>query len=404
MFHTALLVGLVAASAPVTAQANQSFEAFLTKYRAAPVAARAPLLRTWVDRRTAGGGFPVVEAGGDVVFVFAGRGGEREVRVVGDFQARNFASVLWDEAGLALTRAAPGAPLFFLRHRFEPDARLDYRFVVDGQQVLDALNPRRLSSGAAPLKPGEQVAEVSELVMPRFAGSTSYLLRPDVPHGRLEQVTEPWATPKVTVYLPPGLASGRRCPSLYVADGSSWIKWMSLPLTLDNLIAAGAIPPVIAIFIDPASDRHSWYQLDSAHLPYLERVVAHIDAHHQTEASPRSRVFLGSSAGGRAALNVGLSRPQLFGNVALLSPSVTGSPRFYAPYLTGKRRPDPRLRIWLSAGTYEGYIHEDVRFLDGYFRSVGLSPVTVITHQGHSLGNFRSLAEPALRHLLGRPR
>jgi Putative esterase len=401
MLATAALVLACCALFAAPPGGTQAFDAFLRDYRAVAPQQRAPLARAWLNARSAGPGFPIIEPDGSVVFVFVGSGSERDVRVVGDFKSRHFNSLLWDDGGLALARAAPDGPLFYLRHRFEKDARIDYRFVVDERQTVDALNPRRLVSGVAPLKPGEQVAEVSELVMPSFAGSRSFAVVTDVPRGRLEALTEPWADPKVTVYLPPGFDAVRRHPSIYVADGTSWIKYMSLPATLDNLIAARAIPPVIAVFIDPASDRQSWYQFNSAHLTYLDRVVAHVDGHYPTVPSPRSRVFLGSSGGGRAALNVALVRSELFGNVAMVSPSVSGSPRFYAPYLTRNVRPDPALRIWMSAGTYEGFISEDVRFLDRYFRSVGLRPATVITHQGHSIGNFRGMAEPALRHLLG---
>jgi enterochelin esterase-like enzyme len=120
--------------------------------------------------------------------------------------------------------------------------------------------------------------------------------------------------------------------------------------------------------------------------------VAHVDAHWSTRAEPSARVHAGTSAGARASLQVGLERPALFANVALLSPSINGPPHFYAPYLTGERA-TPTLHAFVSTGVYEGAICEDARLLGRW-----LHTEPVFTPEGHSFGNWRHMAPLMLRH------
>jgi enterochelin esterase-like enzyme len=124
--------------------------------------------------------------------------------------------------------------------------------------------------------------------------------------------------------------------------------------------------------------------------------VTWVDAHYSTRAAASGRLHLGSSAGGRISLAVVLERPDLFTNAALFSPSLTAPPHYYEPYFTGRRRPDPRLRVWLSAGTYEAYMHEDARMLERYLRTTGIALTTTYTHEGHSYAAWRNLSSQAL--------
>ena len=112
-------------------------------------------------------------------------------------------------------------------------------------------------------------------------------------------------------------------------------------------------------------------------------------------------MHLGTSAGGRASLYVALERPALFRNVALLSPALTLPISAMEPYLAGRRRPDRRLRVILSAGSYEGVISSDAHWLESYLRKAGVKVTAVYTHQGHSFGAWRGLVAPIssnLRH------
>lgn len=407
--RAAFLGGLLAAAAGVLPAAatgeGAAFEDFLAAYAGAEPAEREGIARTFVESVQAATGFPLIgeavtgdgEAGGDgdgaheVTFVYAGAGGEEEVRLVGDFRQASHYNLAWDRDGVALVRAAPQGGVFYARLSFEADARVDYAFVVDGEQTPDPLNPRTLFSGSGG-------GEVSELVMPAYRPAPEAQPRPGLPRGTLQVVDEPWAQPKVTVYLPPGYDQQRRYPTVYTADGSAWIEHLRLPTILDNLIAGGAIEPLIAVMVDAAPDRGAWYYYNPAFPAYLDRVVAHVDARYATDARPGRRLHAGTSAGARASLYAALERPGLFAKAGLLSPSLYGPLSYWQPLFSGRRPPPPGLALWLSAGTYEGVIVDDVERLATHFAGLGHPVHTVTTHEGHSFGTWRNLVGEMLRH------
>lgn len=369
-------------------QSFTGFDDFLRRFETSSSESRQGLAESFVRWQQERGGFPIVDRDGSVVFFFRGSGKEQDVRVTGDFRPSSFFTVYWDSIGAPMARVGS---VFYCRDRFELDARIDYKFIVNGQSTIDPLNPRKLISGAGG-------GEVSELLMPNYRLPTETLMRAGIPQGRLHVVQEPWATPKVTIYLPPGYDLSKDYPTLYTADGSAWVELIQLPTILDNLIADRAIEPVIAVMIDAAADRRTWYYYNPEYLAYLRRVLDYVDSHYSTRTRAEERVHAGSSAGGRASLFTGLELPELFGNIGMLSPSFDGPAYYYEPYFSGRKRPDQNLRVWLSAGSYEGAIHRDAQTMEAYFNKVGARTRAVYVHQGHSFGAWRELAPEMLRY------
>ena len=393
-FSVAIAVFFIISAVSSRAQSFTDFSHFLQQYEAAPLSRQTELARSFVAWQRARGGFPIADTAGRVLFVYFSGGREQDVRLTGDFAPRNFFNPYWDQTGERMTRVGS---MFYLRKTFEPDARLDYRFIIDGKATLDPLNPRRIFSGT-----GE--GDASELVMPAHRLPPEAVVRPDVPRGTLHVLEEPWATPKVTVYLPPGYDSARDYPTLYTADGSAWIRYIGLPTILDNLIAAKAIEPVIAVLIDAAEDRSAWYHFNPDYLTYLKRVVAFVDDRYSTLARADTRVHAGTSAGAKATVYVGFELPDVFANLAMLSSGLSGPLYYFEPYFSGRKSPDPRLRVWTSAGTYEGFIHRETETMAAYFQRVGIPVETVYVHQGHSFGTWRENAVQMLRHFFALPR
>lgn len=369
-----------------TAQTFVDFEDFLRQYEAARPESRREVARSFVDWQQARDGFPIRQADGKVVFLYFGSGDELDVRLTGDFRASSFTDVYWDKIGEPMSNVGS---VFYSRHVFEPDARLDYRFVVDGKDIRDPLNSHSLISGTGG-------GEVSELVMPRHQKSALDEAQTGFPHGTLHPLEEAWALPKVTVYLPPGYDQSRSYPTIYTADGTAWLDLIRFPEILDRLIAKRAIEPVIAVMIDAGADRSSWYSYNPDYLTYLRRVVNHVDNLDSTRRQPEARLHVGTSAGGRATMYVGLELPELFKNVSMLSPTLTGPLYYFEPYFSRRKSPDPNLRIWMSAGTYEGSIYRDAQTIEAYLRSIDLPIRTVYLHQGHSFGAWRESAAEML--------
>jgi enterochelin esterase-like enzyme len=137
------------------------------------------------------------------------------------------------------------------------------------------------------------------------------------------------------VYLPAGYAASTASyPVLYLLHGrgDSMAAWTQLKGRLDAMIAAGEIPPTIAVMPDaPWSNRASYY-VDSAYkgtdpgrpveTALIHDLVPHVDATYRTIATRTGRAIAGYSMGGSGALRYSMVYPELFGAAIVLSPAV----------------------------------------------------------------------------------
>jgi len=102
---------------------------------------------------------------------------------------------------------------------------------------------------------------------------------------------------------------------------------------LDQMIAAGKMPPVIAIMPDaPWSQRASYY-VDSQYAggpsrggpvesAFINDLIPHVDVTYRTIADRSGRAIVGYSMGGYGAIRSSLAHPDLFGAAIVLSPAV----------------------------------------------------------------------------------
>ncbi len=135
------------------------------------------------------------------------------------------------------------------------------------------------------------------------------------------------------VYLPNGYASSGagRFTAVYLLHGrgGSMEAWRQIHTELDRMIAAGKIPPIIAIMPDAPSIQRAGYYVDSqfadgarVETAFTQELIAHVDASYRTQAHRRGRIVAGYSMGGYGALRFGLVHPELFGAAIVLSPAV----------------------------------------------------------------------------------
>jgi predicted alpha/beta superfamily hydrolase len=177
------------------------------------------------------------------------------------------------------------------------------------------------------------------------------------------------------VYLPPCYkSSSRRYPVLYLQDGQNLfdaatafagVEW-GVDDTADALIATGEIEPLIVVGIHNAGeDRIDEYTptrdpaLKRGGKSYtygkmlIEQLKPKIDRAYRTLTGPKHTGLGGSSLGALVSLELGLRYEQVFGKLALHSPSVWWDNRFILTMLE-EARVVRRARIWLDVGTQEG--------------------------------------------------
>jgi len=79
-------------------------------------------------------------------------------------------------------------------------------------------------------------------------------------------------------------------------------------------------------------------------------------------------------------------------------PSFSGPVYYFEPYFSGRKHPDPNLKIWMSAGTYEESIYRDAQTMEAYFKRVDIPIKAVYLHEGHSFGAWREGAAQMVLH------
>ena len=85
----------------------------------------------------------------------------------------------------------------------------------------------------------------------------------------------------------------------------------------------------------------------------MEELKPFIDRTYRTRTDPASTGLGGSSLGGLVTLHLGLQRPDVFGALAVMSPSVWWDRRVILSSVRAAR-PKPDLRVWVDMGTAEG--------------------------------------------------
>ena len=180
----------------------------------------------------------------------------------------------------------------------------------------------------------------------------------------------------IIVYLPPKYRkqTGRRYPVLYLQDGQNVFdsatsfrgdEWQ-VDETAETLIRSRSIEPVIVVGIyNTGEHRIDEYTptVDAEHQRggmsnlYGEMLVREIkpmiDRRFRTRKGPRNTGLGGSSLGGLVSLEIGLHYPDVFGKLAVLSPSLWWDNELMLGRVEALPEKLP-LRIWLDMGLEEG--------------------------------------------------
>jgi predicted alpha/beta superfamily hydrolase len=248
--------------------------------------------------------------------------------------------------------------------------------------ALDSLSKAAArSAGPAPGDPLTDAAapqfKRKEVTAGELAGNTRY----QVFEFRSGILTDP-AKRDMTVYLPPQYeADGqRKFPVLYLQDGQNLFDGLTSYIpghtwragtTADELTLAGEIEPVIVVGVANTGLRRMAEYTPTRDFKLgggegrnygrllMEEVKPWIDLEYRTLPKGECTGLGGSSLGGLITLYLGLERPDVFGRLAVMSPSLWWDQRsvFRLVEQVDLRKTAPRPRIWLDMGTAEGARH-----------------------------------------------
>lgn len=179
----------------------------------------------------------------------------------------------------------------------------------------------------------------------------------------------------IWIYRPAQLASSPQAPGLMVfQDGAGYVDpegAVRVPAVVDTLVHAAALPPTVAVFVNPGArrsagatagsgagdqrsveydtltDAYVSFLLDEL-LPFVEQEIG-----RPVSADPVRRMICGISSGGICAFTAAWFRPESFGRVLSHCGSFTnirGGHNY--PYLVRTTEPKP-IRVFLTSGKWD---------------------------------------------------
>ena len=301
--------------------------------------------------------------------------------------------------------------LWLLGLPVKDEGRFEYKLAIgrNGRDdwIVDPLNPDRATD------------PYSENSVCRTLGYT----RPDwsvtkgAPSGRIETIyveSEAFQeTREERLCLPAGYDGNKEYPLVIFHDGGDFIAHGDLAVSLDNLIEAGDIPPILAALVQ-TRDRLDEYAGGRRHARYLvQELLPALSAGYEISKQPEDRVLLGASLGAVASLATAFRHPGVFGGLVLQSGSFIldrrnlrdrPHPVFHriARLLQAlKRAPDlPSTRAFVSTGELEGLAEEN-RALAAFLRERGVDVLFKSAWDGHHWHNWRDQLRDGLQWVLG---
>jgi enterochelin esterase family protein len=369
---------------------------------------------------------PLVETAGvtpalrpdEVLVTFLWRGARRNVRLMGGPSSDHD----------ALQRLGD-SDVWYRSYRVPASTRLSYRIAPDVPEldgppmerrraILATLQRDPLNPKSFPDKPLDRYDGASVLELPGAPPQQWVAPRAGVPAGAVETVrlaSKALGNERdIVLYRSAGWRPGAPGNALVVLfDAESYTTDVPTPVILDNLVAAGRLPPTAAILVANPSGATRSVELppNPAFVRFLATELMPWARARGVYAEPSRTAITGSSYGGLAAANAALHHPELFGNVYSQSGSFWWAPDGEEPeWLTRQFVQAPRLpvRFLLEAGLYEGArggapgILDTNRHLRDVLRARGYDVRHREFASGHDYLHWRGSLGDGLAALLGR--
>lgn len=352
----------------------------------------AALEKWWVTLRQQNQIPLVVED--SVAFLYKGEG--KSVTWMGDFNAWGYDKTFGSDGA-----EIPNTQVWILKKSFPKDARLDYKIVVDGSQILDPENTHQQWSGVGGGSPN------SELRMPLWKESPEQQENSSVPHGSVKH--DILMNSKVlgyqimySVYLPYGHEKMGKLPVVYVTDGYEYLhpRLGNMATVLDNLIAEKKIKPIAAIFIDHRepinrmnNKRMQELAMNSKYLDFfVGEFIPHIEKKYPVADNAAQRAIMGTSMGALTSTYFAFARPDVFGLAVIQSPAFWTKPQIYQ---LCSNPANPKMKISMTSGVINDTSKESRKMKD----ILAASSCDYRYHEvneGHSWGNWRNLIDDVL--------
>jgi hypothetical protein len=326
------------------------FQLFVDRITAAPYLERTAIVDSFLTEHPI---MPLIEQ--DSICIFVYRGNATTVCVTGDANGWNT-----DESRMTTLSSTN---LRYYSDVYEPDARLDYKFILNGSNwILDPMNPRICTGGGGPN---------SELAMPEYVQPPEIKYYPNIPHGTIHTF------------------------SLF-HDGLEYLTLGNANNIIDYLLSEGRINPIIAVFVPPVNrdDEYAFNLTQQYESFIVDELMPHIDSTYRTLLDPGFRAMAGLSYGGLLTTQICYDRPESFGLAAAYSPSYwPNSLEVFNSVLGGLKKD---IKWYVDWGTYETDITINARLFKECLEAREYELEWNEWHEAHSWGSWRAHLDNAL--------
>jgi len=284
--------------------------------------------------------------------------------------------------------------LYYLTLAMPRDARIDYKFYVDGLWMLDPLNEQTVRGG---------FGDNSAFAMPLYEPPAEIEFVDSIPHGAVEEHLFNSkiivGARKVQVYLPPGYKAGGDYPMVLAQDGGEYVTLASMVNVLDNMIHQESIPPVVAVFVPPVDRNYEYFLNADYERVLLEEILPFIEESYSISDDPDKRAIMGASLGGAISMMLSLNHPEIFGKCG--SQSGAFGVNEMALIQRVLNEPAKDVAIYLDCGTFGDLTDENRAMVDA-LKKKKYDYVYAEFSEGHSWGNWRAHMDDMLIFFWGK--
>lgn len=259
---------------------RHSFELFLEELETKPADQKQKMLQNFIKQNN----WPMPEK--ETVYFIVQDSTHKSAYLTGDMCA-------WKPDSLQMEQIS-GTDFYVRKMDFPGDARVEYKYVLNGNYILDPLNPY---TGKG------EYGKNSALCMPAFVFEKTSLIQQKNHVSQIDtlQFKSRLLKDKRNIYIYRHPLATASSAIVLFHDGSDYLKFGSAQIILDNLIATERIPALCAVFIDPV-DRQKEYWLNDNYLRavFREMLPVVIDRY---ALNPESHIGMGGvSLGGLITL------------------------------------------------------------------------------------------------------
>jgi enterochelin esterase family protein len=234
----------------------------------------------------------------------------------------------------------------------------------------------------------------------------------DVPKGQVQACQLESAalneTRGLRLYTPADFDPQRGHALAVFLDGEDCERLMSIPIVLDNLIAAGEIPPTVALMVDSQKTRERDLVFSDAFVRFLaDEAVPWAAKQSQLRLSAKTTLIGGVSLGGLTAAYAAQQRPEVFANVLSQSGAFwrphpeksTSGEAWFAGEVS--RQAPTSVHFYLEVGRFESpSMIDNNRRLRDVLKEKGNHLIYQEYNSGHDHVNWRVSLGSGLRVLL----